>query len=68
MDINGIRRRTWAEIDIDKAKYNYEIIRNNTSSKICCVIKANAYGHRAVKLAQLYENLGADYLAVSNIE
>jgi len=38
------------------------------NSKICCVIKANAYGHGAVPMAKLYESLGCDYLAVSNVE
>ena len=33
-----------------------------------CVIKADAYGHGAVFLAKLYEKLGADRFAVSNIE
>ena len=31
-------------------------------------MKANGYGHGAVQLSKLYERLGADYLAVSNIE
>ena len=35
---------------------------------LCCVIKANAYGHGAVELARLYSELGANFLAVSNIE
>lgn len=32
------------------------------------MVKANGYGHGAVQLSKLYEKLGADYLAVSNIE
>ena len=35
---------------------------------MCCVVKANGYGHGAVQLSKLYEKLGADYLAVANIE
>ena len=35
---------------------------------LCCVIKADGYGHGAVMLAHLYEKLGADWFAVSNIE
>ena len=69
-NIQGIRRRTWAEIDLDKAKNNYLTVKNTVGSevKICCVIKANAYGHGAVKMAEFYQQMGADYLAVSNIE
>lgn len=66
----GIRRRTWAEIDLDSAKRNYLSVKEAVGSdvKICCVIKANAYGHGAVRMAAFYEQMGADYLAVSNIE
>jgi alanine racemase len=69
-NISGIRRRTWAEIDLDKAKNNYIAIRNALADgvKMCCVIKANAYGHGAVRMAKFYEEMGADYFAVSNIE
>ena len=31
-------------------------------------MKANAYGHGAVTVAKIYEELGVDYLAVSNID
>ena len=36
--------------------------------KVCCVIKADGYGHGAVELSQIYEKLGADFFAVSNID
>ena len=61
-------RRTWAEIDLDVAESNYNYIRSLTKSKICPVVKADAYGHGAVNMAKMYEDLGADFLAVSNIE
>ena len=32
------------------------------------MIKADGYGHGAVELAQIYEDLGADFFAVSNID
>lgn len=69
-NIQGIRRRTWAEIDLDKAKQNFETIRSTVGDrvKICCVIKASAYGHGAVRMASFYQKMKADYLAVSNIE
>ncbi len=61
-------RRTWAEIDLDCVEHNYNLIKAHTKAKICCVVKANAYGHGAVKLAASYQKLGADFLAVSNID
>ena len=70
MELQPHQKRTWASIDLDAAKHNYQIIRNRLSegTKLCCVVKANGYGHGAVQLSKLYEKLGADYLAVSNIE
>ena len=68
--MQGIRKRTWAEINLDRAAWNYRQIRAavKPETKVCCVIKANGYGHNAVRLAALYETLGADFLAVSNLE
>lgn len=68
--MQGIRKRTWAEINLDHAAWNYRQIRKavRPEAKVCCVIKANGYGHNAVRLASLYESLGADFLAVSNLE
>lgn len=68
--IQGIRRRTWAEIDLDNARKNFQTIRETVGDrvKICCVIKANAYGHGAVRMASFYQKMKADFLAVSNIE
>ena len=65
-----IQKRTWAEIDLDAAAHNVAAIRERIGEKVklCCVIKADAYGHGAVRLAKEYEALGADWLALSNIE
>ncbi len=64
------RKRFWAEIDINAAEKNFNLIKGKLSpnTKLCCVVKANAYGHGAVYLSKLYEKLGADFFAVSNIE
>lgn len=68
--MNSYFKRTWAEVNLDKVEHNYNIIRKQISSgtKMCCVIKADAYGHGALELAQLYERVGADFFAVSNLE
>ncbi len=65
-----ILRRTWAEIDLDAVKQNFQAVRRavNPNAKVCCVVKADAYGHGAVRMAQEYEALGADWFAVSNLE
>ena len=63
-------KRTWAEVNLDRVEHNFKVIKQQISkdTKLCCVIKADAYGHGAVELGQLYEKLGADFFAVSNLE
>ena len=61
-------KRTWAYIDLDNAEHNFKLIKSMTDKKVCAVIKANGYGHGAVQLGKLYQDLGADFFAVSNIE
>lgn len=62
-------KRTWAEIDLDAIEANYKAIHAQLrpGTKICCVIKADGYGHGAERLAKVYESLGADWFAVSNL-
>ncbi len=63
-------KRTWAEIDLSALSYNYKKIRQHIGDdvKFCGVVKADAYGHGAVMVAEKLESLGADYLAVSSID
>lgn len=63
-------KRTWAEISLEAIRYNFKEIKSRIDgkAKICCVIKADGYGHGAVEVAHLYEKLGADFFAVSNID
>lgn len=68
--MNSFVKRTWAEINLDAVIHNYKEIRRQTekNAMVCCVVKADGYGHGAVELARVYERLGADWFAVSNIE
>ncbi len=64
-----IIKRTWTEISLDNVRENFLTIKKKVGkTKVCCVIKADGYGHGAVALAELYEKLGADFFAVSNID
>ncbi|QNK40152.1 alanine racemase [Caproicibacter fermentans] len=66
----NILKRTWAEISLDAVEHNYREIKKRlrAETKVCCVVKADAYGHGAERLAAEYEKLGADWFAVSNFE
>lgn len=63
-------RRTWAEVDLDAIRHNYEALRRHIgkSVKFLGVVKADAYGHGAVHVARTLQELGADYLAVSSLD
>lgn len=65
-----IIKRTWAEVDLCALEQNFKAIRAHIGkdTKLCCVVKADGYGHGAVKLSELYSQLGADFFAVSNID
>ena len=51
MELDFIKR-TWAEIDLDVVAANYREIKKclNPGVKMCCVVKADAYGHGSVCL------------------
>ena len=67
---NKYGKRAWAEIDISKAKHNFFKVKSLLKSgvKLCCVVKADCYGHSAKILAPLYQKWGADYFAVSSLK
>lgn len=63
-------KRSWADISLDNLAHNYIQLRKNvpSSCKFLGVVKADAYGHGAVPISHYLRDMGADYLAVSNIE
>ena len=63
-------RRTWAEIDLDALAHNYRTLRARMgeSSRFLGVVKADAYGHGAVEVSRTLQALGAEYLAISNLD
>lgn len=63
-------KRTWAEIDLDALEHNYRVLRAQAGpqARFLGVVKADAYGHGAIQVARTLEKLGAEYLAVSNID
>ncbi len=65
--MNDIRTaRTWAEINLDALVHNYRLLRKlGGESKFLGVVKADAYGHGAVRVARKLQALGADMLAVA---
>ena len=63
-------KRTWADVSLDALAHNYRAIRGHIPAgcKFLGVMKADAYGHGAVPMSHALVELGAEYLAVSNLE
>ncbi|TDO86493.1 alanine racemase [Halanaerobium saccharolyticum] len=63
-----LKRPAWIEIDLSALKINYNFIRSkiNKKTKIAAVVKANAYGHGAVRVAQKLSQLGVEYFCVGS--
>lgn len=68
--MNDLQKRTWAEINLDNLRHNYESIRAALPEgcRFLGVVKADAYGHGAPTVARLLQSCGADYLAVSCLD
>ncbi|SDB23941.1 alanine racemase [Eubacterium oxidoreducens] len=63
-------RRTWSEILLDNLAHNYYVLKERigTDVKFLGVVKADAYGHGAILVSRLLQELGCDYLAVSSLD
>lgn len=66
MKIN-LSRPTWAEVNLKAVKHNLQQIRRiiHHTTKIIAVVKADAYGHGAVRISQTLIENKIDYLAVA---
>ncbi len=64
-----IVRPTLVEVDLDRLAQNYKAIRQHVApAKVMPILKANAYGHGLLRVAQLMESLEADYIGVAVLE
>lgn len=58
----------WFEVNIAQFHKNLAAIRSRIgTARFCCVVKANAYGHGLIPIAQEAERFGVDYLAVYHV-
>ncbi|MBR3690146.1 MAG: alanine racemase, partial [Eggerthellaceae bacterium] len=64
------RRWSWIEIDLNAIRHNAASLRSRLERKtrLMAVVKADAYGHGAVKVAKTALNSGADYLGVASVD
>lgn len=69
MSVDEVIRPTRVEVDLRILAENFKAIKQHVAPvKVMPVLKANAYGHGLVRVAQLMEQLGADSLGVAVLE
>lgn len=66
----NINSSTWAEVNLENIKYNVDNVKKalNPNTKLCCVVKANAYGHGAVEVSKFLEKENVDFFSVARLE
>ena len=60
------QRPTWAEINLDNLAFNLKSVKKfvGRNLKYMAVVKADGYGHNAVRCARRFESEGIDWLGV----
>ncbi|MDD5617746.1 MAG: alanine racemase [Candidatus Omnitrophica bacterium] len=66
---NNLHRPTRAEVNLSAIEYNFKQVKKNigNNARILVVVKADAYGHGAVKVAQRLKKCGAEYFGVATV-
>lgn len=69
-NLESYYRPTWAEISLDALRHNLQAVRQTLPEgcKLMASVKANAYGHGAVEIAEAAERFGVDYLGVAFLD
>ena len=62
-------RWAWVEVDLEAIKKNARAWKSFTQppTRFCAVVKANAYGHGSVRVAQALRSVGVDMFAVATV-
>lgn len=62
-------RWAWVEIDRGALRRNVRACKNllGPRQRLCCVVKADAYGHGAIECARVMHSVGADMFAVATV-
>lgn len=63
------RQRAWVEIDLKALAHNVQALKSflGNKTKLMAVVKADAYGHGAITIAQTAIANGADCLAIATL-
>lgn len=68
--MQGVMAGAWIEVDLDALSHNFQVVRNlaGNETKVCAVVKADAYGHGVARIAPALEKAGVDYFAVAILD
>jgi alanine racemase len=63
-------RPTWAEVSLTNLRENFRTVQHHIGSDVtvCCVVKADAYGHGAVECSRALESEGASWFGVTSLD
>jgi alanine racemase len=56
-----------SKININAIKHNINYLKTNTKTELMPIIKANAYGHGLIPMANILRNLGIKYIGVATL-
>jgi alanine racemase len=69
ISVDEVLRPTRVEVDLRILAENFRQIKQHVApAKMMPILKANAYGHGLVRIAQLMQELKADYIGVAVLE
>ncbi len=64
------RRWAWVSVNLNAIRHNARVVKQHIGAncRLMAVVKADAYGHGAVRCAKTALNSGAEYLGVATVE
>ena len=69
ISVDEIIRPTRVEVNLKLIRENYHRVKEHIGPiKMMPILKANAYGHGLIKIAQVYQEMNVDYLGVAVVE
>ncbi|MBA3632868.1 MAG: alanine racemase, partial [Acidobacteria bacterium] len=70
MSESFVNRPTWAEINLDNLAFNFRSVKRFVGEDLAlmAIVKADGYGHGAVRCAKKLEAEGADWFGVALLE
>lgn len=65
----GVRQRAWVEVELAALVHNVQQLKSllSSSTQLLAVVKADAYGHGAITVAQTVLQAGASWLGVATV-